>query len=62
LKFFPTKKMKRVVLITQGRKMLVTVWSNGWIEYGPAYDPDVAARAFWGAVARNYPLPPKEAL
>jgi len=60
LKLLPAKKMKPLLRIAQGSDLLVQVWPNGWVEYGPAYDPDVAAQAFWEAMARNFPLAPKE--
>lgn len=34
-----------------GHVPLVSVFNDGTMEYGPGYQPDAAARAFWEALA-----------
>lgn len=41
------------LVIGTARGVLVRIKPNGVLEYGPDYDPDVAARVFWEAVARH---------
>lgn len=36
--------------------MIVGIKPDGQIDYGPGYDPDEAAKAFWQAMVRNQPL------
>lgn len=36
---------------------MVTIHSDGRLEFGESYDPDEAARAFWDAVQRFTPSP-----
>ncbi|MGW2550098.1 hypothetical protein [Streptomyces sp. NPDC001635] len=36
---------------------MVTIHPDGQLEFGENYDPDEAARAFWGAVKRFAPSP-----
>ncbi|WP_329131509.1 hypothetical protein OG552_10385 [Streptomyces sp. NBC_01476] len=34
---------------------LVAIYPDGSLQYGPGYDPDDAARQFWGAMAVHMP-------
>ena len=36
-------------------EVLVRVHYDGTLEYGPGYEPDVAARTFWEAIAAHVP-------
>lgn len=38
---------------------LVSIRGDGTIEYGPNYDPDETAKAFWQAMTHHRPYDPK---
>ena len=45
--------------ITGDKGPMVSIRTDGTIEYGPNYVPDEAAKIFWEAVSHNRPYDPK---
>jgi hypothetical protein len=44
-----------IVVTDNSGAPLVSVKTDGTIEYGPNYKPDLAARTFWTAMSNNFP-------
>ncbi len=38
-------------------KILVQLFSDGKIDYGEDYDPDITAKIFWEAISNHAPKP-----
>lgn len=59
----PTDQMLSIVdpplisIMRADQNPLVTIHTDGRMEFGPDYEPDEAARVFWDAVHRLTPVP-----
>ena len=51
----PEKDSLHILQIASTYSILVTLRSDGSLEYGPDYTPDEAAKIFWEAIASAHP-------
>lgn len=52
----PSTDQMFAISVSNGSDCLVKVRPDGTIEYGPNYKPDESAKAFWEAVAKEFPI------
>jgi hypothetical protein len=52
-----TESPRYLLLLKANGKILVGIYPDGTIEYGPDYKPDKAAKQFWESLGEYFPCP-----